>query len=187
MASSSARYLRDPNEPLMLPHAEALRDVPDVELLCRGVIATKRKAGALRELTDDEYDELLLDLLTALYEIERDYDPARGVAFRSYAFWKLGLFVIDRIRKIEGRKGQRRAPLGSVSLSELDGDRLGGALTSDEVGGGASGLADLARALEGRSSPLDPHVAGQGDGTSRRAGRGDQRAGERSAEVTAGR
>jgi hypothetical protein len=130
----------------MLGGTLALRDVPDVEGLCRGVLdeVCRREKVVLE---DADFDEALAFLLGEIVIVERRFDPTRGVPFRPYAYGTLRFRLIDFFRSFYGRSGQHRV------LAEGE-----GALVEDGDDGDR-------RAAPGRGDRLDgAHARGAGDG-----------------------
>jgi hypothetical protein len=166
----------------MLRETWSLGDVKDVEKLCRAVLDDLlRTSGA--QWQPAEYDDRLAQLFEDVWVLWAEkFDPTRGLAFASYASWKLRNIAIDRFfRAALGRRqlerdtagrvavdehgnprylpGGRALPAGSRSLAELDGGELEQALAS-----GAGDLADhrspdLVRVLADRSREAARHDA----------------------------
>ncbi len=113
----------------------ALGGIDDVEAFClRALERGLRRQGAF--LTGEDQQDALAELIARCWELqEREYDPARGVPFVSYAAWKCELEAVEFLRRRFGRNGHRqRLEEAASSLDELvdsgGGDQLRSALTA---------------------------------------------------------
>lgn len=96
----------------MLRGTWALRDVVDVESLCRGVLADAMRKQAL-SFERADYDEMLAHLLSqvVIEEIKfvaKGFDRRPGYLFRPWLYVQLRSRLIDFVRFWFGRKGERR-------------------------------------------------------------------------------
>ena len=91
----------------MLASTWQLRDVEDVELLARGVLAEhqRRHDG---DLTPMEQEEALLALLEQVVVAEREFEERPGIVFRAWLYARLRHRLIDHLRKAHGRDGRKR-------------------------------------------------------------------------------
>lgn len=101
----------------MLPTVWAVRDVTDVESLCRGVIARQR-AAAPQDFSPADFDETLGWLLGEVIVLEARFEQRPGIIFRPWLFQRLCWAVIDHWRSFYGRNGQHRVP----PLPPIEGD-----------------------------------------------------------------
>lgn len=174
---SRHNHVLAPDKRRVLPRPVALRDVPDVEALAVGVLAQARAKGVCRQLSDDEYVEFVDELIVRLYELEGQFDPTRGVAFRSFVWWRLGHHVIERIRQLSGRSGQRVAPGGVVSFDDSAGaglDRLEDATAASALDLAGSRFPDCGGLFKSRGGQVAEDVAGGREQAPRRTSAGDR-------------
>jgi hypothetical protein len=93
----------------MLAGVWALRDVSDVEALCRGVLGESLRRASV-ELEPADFDESLAFLLGQTVELERKFDGRPGIKFRPWLYNELRRDLIDYWRSWYGRSGQKRVP-----------------------------------------------------------------------------
>ena len=69
-------------------------------------------------ITNEEYEDVVADMLALLCQLERNFDPRRTPSFAGYARFILGRRAVDLVpRKLLGRNGQR---IADRSHEELD-------------------------------------------------------------------
>ena len=154
------------SSPQMLPSLWAVRDVADVEMLCRGALAEQlRRTNVDPSPTD--YDEALAYLLGEVVVLEQRFEERPGIQFRPWLYSMLRRRVIDYWRSWYGRNGQHRiidqrpaeqgradrleAIGSSDGIVDTDGprpDRLDGAVARGE-GGSPEDWPDAVRGLLG--------------------------------------
>jgi len=124
----------------------AIRDVHDVERFA-GLALTDALRAFGATLRRAEWEDAHQELLRVIVELDRRYDPGKGVAFSTYAYRILRLRVVDWYRgRFEQSRGGRR-----VELIPLD---------AEADPGGGRGLDTALAAIggdpaEGRSPDLD--------------------------------
>lgn len=94
----------------LLPTVWTLRDVTDVEQLCRGVLG---RAGAHTTFRSCDFDESLAFLLGEVHIqdlrfVAKGYDRRAGYLFRPWLFNQLSSRLIDHWRSFYGRRGEKR-------------------------------------------------------------------------------
>ena len=126
----------------------SLGDIADVEAFALSALDRGlRRRGAY--LTGEDKADALAELIARCWELhEREYDPGRGLPFRSFAAWKLELEVVEFLRRRFGRNGHRLR-LDVASLEELAGgeDQLESPLSAGAGDGGPDRPPDLRRLL----------------------------------------
>ncbi len=135
----------------------SLGDIADVEAFALSALDRGlRRHGA--HLAGEDRADALAELIARCWELhDREYDPARGVAFASFAGWQLQLEVIEILRRRLGRNGhRRRLEEATVSLDEQlsGGGELGQAVAAGPGDGGSPSAVDLRRLLGVRDRPL---------------------------------
>lgn len=181
-----ALYAERLDTPNLLPAVWTLRDVPDVEGLCRGVVAEKMHAwraySGRPQPEPVELEDVLLYLLEQVLVLERVYVAAPGIAFRPWLYQRLRFRILDYWRREFGRRGEKRiisldAPVGAT---ENDGDP--GPTRLDLLAAGRAEDDPTPRALffggllSGRDRPGAGHEPVLGGRSHRRAARGDRSA-----------
>lgn len=169
---------------LMLQSRWELRDVPDVERLCRAVI--REQTGASHDRGGDrgrgpngarpgngtrirlelaDHDEALAYLLGEVVTLERRYVHFEGGSFRGYLFYRLRFAFKDWLRSFYGRHGQHRliAPELAVRPRDL---RVAGEPVDDSAADWADDLGGLyGGADRGVDGPVGVVGARPGEGT----------------------
>lgn len=96
---------------MMLPTVWTLRDVADVEALCRGVIAEVAGPQGLARLEPCDYEDSLAFLLAEAVVLNERYDSTRvGIVFRPWLYQRLRWALVDEWRRTFGRHGEKRIP-----------------------------------------------------------------------------
>lgn len=103
------------SSPQMLSRTWTLRDVEDVEMLCRGALAEMLRRCNL-DLEPVDYDDTLAFLLGEVVTLERRFDAKvaekPGLIFRPWLFQQVKSRAVDYWRSWFGRQGQKRPPTG---------------------------------------------------------------------------
>jgi DNA-directed RNA polymerase specialized sigma24 family protein len=163
-----------------------IRDIRDAEAFARRALDDALRGFGARKgsgvwLRESDYEDAHAELLCVLCELDRRYDPGKGVAFSTYAYRILRLRVVDWYRgRFEQSRGGRRAEL--LSLDRPSGERGGGGLDQDlaarESDPAESRSPDLQRVLGercGSSERLEPLPRGSTAGRARDGDRGADR------------
>jgi hypothetical protein len=112
------------SSPQMLPRLWAVRDVADVEMLCRGALAELlRRTNVTLEAVD--YDATLAFMLGEVVVLEARFaekiKAKPGLIFRPWLYQQVTGKAIDHWRSWFGRQGQKRLPdTSAVSPTEDD-------------------------------------------------------------------
>lgn len=153
----------------LLPTVWRLHDCPDVELLCRGVMAEIHPRDPLSWA---ELEDVLAFLFEQTVVIEQLYRPAEhpGIRFRPFLYARLRWKLCDLYRHEYGRRSEKPRP-DSLDQSPFDDgtalvDRLGSALGRGAGGSGDADALDLGRVLVQRNRG----IAGAADRLGLRAG-----------------
>ena len=97
------------SSPQMLPRIWSVRDVVDVEMLCRGALAEQLRRTNV-DPSPADYDEALAYLLGEVVVLEQRFEERPGIQFRPWLYSMLRRRVIDYWRSWYGRNGQHRIP-----------------------------------------------------------------------------
>lgn len=102
----------------MLPGVLELPGVPDVERLCRGVLAEATRAGVDFEAA--EFDDMLAFLVAQAWIEHRDYRAGSHIPMRAWLFHRLRQRLTDELRRVRGRSGQKRPVAWDTSVDEAE-------------------------------------------------------------------
>jgi hypothetical protein len=134
----------------VLPTVWALHDCPDVELMCRGVMAEVRPRDPL---TWVEEEDVLAFLFEHVAILDKRYRPAEhpGILFRPWAYSHLRFRLRDHYRSVYGRRGEKRRPDSLDAPAFADSGVTGADRLGRLIAAGAGDRDDL-RALDLRRS-----------------------------------